>query len=277
VVEQFMTDTALEADIVLPAKNMFEQSDIIGSYWNPYVQYKPRVMEPEGQSLPETEIYRKLMEQLGMKKDEINDIIPFNNINDVEEYLKSRVKEYPELNWNELEKGPVLPPGHEEVTYKELYFNTPSGKIELWSDRAKTDWGIDELPDFIPLIEGKDEDKEKYPFHLMTPNTKNRIHSQFGNLEMIKAVAGEPGVQISFADAERMNILEGDLVRIFNDRGEITLPAQPDAAIRPGCVAVFNGLWIEEGGTPNFLSKGRETDIGHGTAFHDNLVQIEKI
>lgn len=94
---------------------------------------------------------------------------------------------------------------------------------------------------------------------------------------MIRDVASEPTVQISFTDAERLSILPGDMIRIFNDRGEITLPARPDAAIRPGCVAVFNGLWIGEGGTPNFLTKGRETDIGHGTAFHDNRVQIEKL
>ena len=57
VVEQFMTDTAAIADIILPAKDMFEQSDIIGSYWSPYIQFKPKVIESPGEVMPESEIY----------------------------------------------------------------------------------------------------------------------------------------------------------------------------------------------------------------------------
>ena len=64
VVDQFMTDTAMEADIILPAKTLFEQSDIIGSYWNPYVQLKQKVVEPAGEVKPETEIYYLLGKSL---------------------------------------------------------------------------------------------------------------------------------------------------------------------------------------------------------------------
>ena len=76
VVEQFMNDTAYEADIILPAKNMFEQSDIIGSYWNPYVQLKQKVVEPAGEVKPETEIYYLLAHKLGMDAREIEENIP---------------------------------------------------------------------------------------------------------------------------------------------------------------------------------------------------------
>ena len=66
VVEQFMTDTAAMADIILPAKNMFEQADIIGSYWSPYIQYKPKVLESPGETLPESEIYFHLAKKLNL-------------------------------------------------------------------------------------------------------------------------------------------------------------------------------------------------------------------
>jgi anaerobic selenocysteine-containing dehydrogenase len=61
---------------------------------------------------------------------------------------------------------------------------------------------------------------------------------------------------------------------VFNDRGHVRLAALLDPGIKPGCVSVTNGWWISEGGTVNFCSYGRETDMGHGAAFHDNLVEI---
>jgi len=64
-------------------------------------------------------------------------------------------------------------------------------------------------------------------------------------------------------------------VRVFNDRGEVTVAAHLDWGIKPGCVGMTNGWWIGEGGTVNFLSRGRETDMGYGAAFHDNLVEVE--
>ena len=116
----------------------------------------------------------------------------------------------------------------------------------------------------------------KYPLQMMTPNTKNRIHSQFNNLEMIRKISPAPFVQIHPDDARKQGIADGAATRIYNDRGELRLPARLDWGIKPGCVAVTNGWWATEGGTVNFCSQGRETDMGHGAAFHDNLVAIEK-
>jgi anaerobic selenocysteine-containing dehydrogenase len=62
---------------------------------------------------------------------------------------------------------------------------------------------------------------------------------------------------------------------VFNDRGSLEVEARLDPGIRAGAVAMTNGWWISEGGTVNFLSRGRETDLGHGAAFHDNMVQVE--
>jgi anaerobic selenocysteine-containing dehydrogenase len=64
---------------------------------------------------------------------------------------------------------------------------------------------------------------------------------------------------------------------VFNDRGSLEIEARLDWGLRPGCVSVTNGWWIREGGTVNFCSCGRETDMGHGAAFHDNLVQVERV
>jgi anaerobic selenocysteine-containing dehydrogenase len=110
----------------------------------------------------------------------------------------------------------------------------------------------------------------------MTPNTKNRIHSQFNNLKTILALDPAPALVMHPADARQRGIADGERARVFNDRGEITAAVRLESGIRRGCVSMTNGWWISQGGTVNFLSEGRETDMGHGAAFHDNLVQVER-
>ncbi len=147
-----MTDTAKEADIILPAKNMFEQSDIIGSYWNPYVHLKPKVLEPAGEVKPETEIYYLLAQKLGYAEEEIRKYLPSPGNEKIEDQLKEKLKKYPELDWNRLKEEPAMAPGNEEVAFADLKFNTPSGKIEILSKTAQKKWGVNPLPTYEPII-----------------------------------------------------------------------------------------------------------------------------
>ena len=114
------------------------------------------------------------------------------------------------------------------------------------------------------------------PLQMMTPNTKNRIHSQFGNLALIRQFDPGPEAQIHPDDAVARNIAHGDRVTIANKRGELTVTARIDAGIRRGCIAVTNGWWDDQDGLVNKLSEGRETDVAHGAAFHDNLVEVRR-
>jgi anaerobic selenocysteine-containing dehydrogenase len=109
----------------------------------------------------------------------------------------------------------------------------------------------------------------------LTPNTHNRIHTQFGNLPSIRARDPEPVVDISGVDAEARGIADGQRVRVFNERGSVELVARLDHSLRAGCVVVHNGWWLCEGGGINLLSQSRETDMGYGAAFHDNAVEVE--
>ncbi|MDX9696389.1 MAG: molybdopterin-dependent oxidoreductase [Bacteroidales bacterium] len=277
VVEQFMTDTALEADIVLPAKTMFEQSDIISSYWNPYVQLRQKVIDPLGEVKPETEIYYLLAKKLGFDEEEIKKNIPFPTDEAIEKWLDEKLKPFPELTIEKLKLGPILTPGLQEIAFSDFKFKTPSGKIELFSETAHQKWGVNQLPSYNKLIEGQGIKDQQYPFNLMSPNTKNRIHSQFGNLESIKAVDPEPFATINLGDAAKKGIEDHDLIRVYNDRGELTIKSRIDASLRPGNIVIVNGYWHQEGSCPNILSKGRETDMGHGSAFHDNMVNYEKV
>lgn len=274
VIDQFMNDTAKEADIILPAKSMFEQSDIIGAYWHPYIQLKQKMIEPLGQVKPESEIYRTLAELMNFPKDTINRIFPKNTDDDINRWLSEQLKPFPEITIEKLKEGPMLPPHHEEIAFEDLKFNTPSGKIEIYSEEAKERWNVHPLPDYVkPNITFNDS---VYPFHLLTPNTKNSIHSQFHNLDTIRSTTETPSVKINPLDAKELHIADGDTVDVFNEKGVLTLPAAYDYSIRRKCLAIYNGWWIKDNAAVNILSKGRETDMGYGAAFHDINVGLRK-
>jgi anaerobic selenocysteine-containing dehydrogenase len=281
VVDQFMTDTAREADIILPAKTMFEQTDVINAYWHPYIQLKRKVIEPPGGVKPETEVYYLLARRLGIDEEEIAKNIPSPTDEAVEAFLEKQLEGVPGLTLERLKNGPVLAPGHQEIAFANQIYPTPSGKIELVSNEANERWGIDPLPFYSEPVETirlkSDGQSNHYPLYFMTPNTKNRIHSQFNNLEMIREVSPEAVVTIHPTDASNRRIEEGTKVRVFNDRGSIELPAHIDYGIKPGCIAVTNGWWRNEGGSVNLCSKGRETDMAYGAAFHDNLVEVQSL
>ncbi|QQR75636.1 MAG: molybdopterin-dependent oxidoreductase [Holophagales bacterium] len=274
VVEEFLTDTAREADVVLPAKNLFEQSDVIGAYWHPYLQLRRKLLEPPPGVLPETEIYRALGRRLGIAEERLAATIPGPDDAGVDAWLGTRLAPLG-LTLDDFAAGPVLSPGFREIAFADRVFPTPSGKIELASEEARARWGADELPDYREPTE-RPEPGGRFPFALLTPNTKNRIHSQFGNLETIRRIAPAPFVAMHPRDAAERRLAEGEPARIWNERGELTLPVRFDWGLKRGCVAVTNGYWRAEGGAVNLLSAGRETDLGHGAAFHDNAVEVER-
>ena len=271
--EQFMTDTAVLADIILPAKDMFEQSDIIGSYWSPYIQFKPKVIQSPGEVLPESEIYYYLGKRLNLNIS--YEFVPEpGNIN-IEKWLEKRISGYSELTLDDLKIAPALAPGLQQIAWEDMKFETPSGKIELYSTEASEKWGISPLPDYTAVNYTPDE--KMFPLEFITPNTGNRIHSQFGNLRIIRETNDEPAVGISPDDARERNITTGQTVKVFNKTGAIISKVRISNRIPSGLVVLPNGLWLNEGGGGNHLIAGNETDIGFGAAFHDNRVEVIRI
>jgi anaerobic selenocysteine-containing dehydrogenase len=96
-------------------------------------------------------------------------------------------------------------------------------------------------------------------------------------LPSIRALDAESLAELSPVDAAARAIADGDRVRIFNDRGSVEIAVRLDNSMRPGCVVVHNGWWLSEGGGINRLSAARETDMGHGAAYHDNAVEVERL
>ncbi|MEN8221968.1 MAG: molybdopterin-dependent oxidoreductase [Acidobacteriota bacterium] len=273
VVDQFLTDTAKEADIVLPAKTMFEQSDVINAYWHHYIQLKQKVIDPPGEVKPESEVYYLLAEELGISQKKIDGVLPVPGDKGVEDFLKKKLSPFPGLDLESLKKGPVSAPGSSDIAFNDMKFKTPSGKIELFSEEAVERWGVDPLPDYSPPVVKNDK---KLPFIFLTSNTKNRIHSQFGNMRSVRQFHDPQEVKINPDDAQKKGIFPGDKVEVFNERGKIEGKAVFDFGLRSGCILVNNGRWMNEGGSVNFLTEQLETDMGYGAAFYDNRVDIRK-
>jgi anaerobic selenocysteine-containing dehydrogenase len=232
------------------------------------------MIEPPGEVKPESEVYYLLARRLGFDDDALAGRIPGMGDAAIESFLESKLAPFEGMTLERLREGPILPPGHQEVAFSDFVFPTPSGRIELCSEDAAALWGVAAVPSYSEPVESAGP---RFPLYFMTPNTKNRIHSQFNNLRMIQQFGDRPFVLMNPDDAAARGIDDGGLVEIFNDRGSLKLEARLENGLKAGCVAVTNGWWISEGGTVNFCSYGRETDMGYGAAFHDNMVEVRRI
>jgi len=273
VVEQFLTDTAELADIVLPAKTLFEETDVISGYWHSYIQIRDKVIEPPGEVKPESLIFRELAERMGFPLD----WFPADPDAALDAVL---AKCHPDLSLARLREGPVFAPWAQEIAWADYHFATPSGKIEFYSKQAAEKWGVNPLPDFTEPVEGPAATPElhrKYPLQLMTAHPRQRIHSQFNNLGWMAEINPVPEIMLHPRDAAARKIADGERVRVYNDRGELRLKAVLDWGVRPGLVNIYEGWWNKQGGAVNLLSADRMADMGNGTAFHDCLVEVEKI
>jgi anaerobic selenocysteine-containing dehydrogenase len=270
VVDQFLTDTAREAHFVLPAKTLFEEEDLVTAYWHPYLQLRQKVMEPPPGVLTETEIWHRLAQRFGF------DTSVFEM--DPRERLRSMLPAGREGALEELQDRPLDLSGRGDVVWEDGAFLTPSGRVEFLSEEAQRLWGVDPLPDYAPLPEGHEgEGASTYPLQLLTCKTRDRIHSQFGNLSWIQEVDRPRVLDIHPDDAGARGLGEGDLARIFNGRGETAAPVHLNEGIRPGVVHVIEGRCVETDPWLNLVTDDGVTDMGHGATFYECLVEVEPV
>jgi len=267
VIDLWLTDTARRADVVLPAKSMFEETDIVAGPWDGMLRLKPKCIEPPGEARTEREIFRALAVLFGYPTDQF-DLNPEEMIDRV---LPAG------LSANRLAKKPFARHGASHVPFADRRFPTPSGRVELKSAAAERSWRVDPLPIYTPSRESEQNDPERfkrYPLRLITPKARDRHCSQ---LVAPGETAPEAPLLLNPADARARGIVAGDNVRVFNDRGEASLPAQADDTVRQGVVVVPQGRWISRDGfSANVFTHDDVTDIGYGAVFFDCLVQVEK-
>jgi len=269
VVDQFMTDSARLAHYVLPAKSMFEQEDLVTAYWHPYLQLRRRILAPPGQVKAESEIWRLLCVRFGF---ETNFFAA-----DPRETLRAMLPEGKADLLESLESEPVDPSGNGELLWRDGVFPTPSGKIEFASPEAARLWGVDPVPDYVALEEGHESARAgRHPLQLLTCKTRERIHSQFGNLEWIRQVERPRRLDIHPADARARGLSDGDAAQVWNDRGSVRVKVHLDPGIRPGVVHVIEGRCVPEDPEMNRLIGDGVTDMNFGAVFYECLVEVSK-
>jgi trimethylamine-N-oxide reductase (cytochrome c) len=312
------------ADLVLPACINFERHDIVESassgWLPPNVGGVPRValyhqkpINPLGESKTDYEIYTLLSEKLGLKDD-------YTEGNSEEDWIKklfditTTLKEG--ISYEEFKrKGYYVLPFLKDYVWEPImtaYYrdpsknklDTPSGKIEIFSTLIFKHYGtafdsdIPAFPAYIPEVEGRNSPlAAKYSLQLNAPHPKFRFHGKFDRVswfDEIYRVKGLDGylyqpILIHPVDAGKRGIRHGDIVRVYNERGEILAGAVISERVVPGEVLINYGSWsdpleprsgaLERGGNANYLTPDRPLSGKHhmGAFATSTLVEVEKV
>ena len=267
VVDQFLTPTATLADFVLPAKTLFEEEDLVTAYWHPYLQWRARIFDPPGEVKPESEVWRLMCKRFGFE----THWFPSDRRAWLQELLPDAHRHAIDV----LRSRPLDLSGHGDIAFADRRFPTPSGRVEFESAEAAARWGVEAVPSYVPLDEGHASTRAgRFPLQFLSCKTRDRIHSQFGNLDWVRGVERPHVVDIHPEDARSRGVTDGAQVAVWNDRGRIELTARLTPGIRPGVVHVLEG-WCHEGDADvNALTGEGLTDMNHGATFYECLVEV---
>ena len=281
VLEHFQTDTADYADVLLPATTQLEHEDIHKAYGHLYAMYNQRSIEPLGECLPNSEIFRRLAAAMQLDFPELRE-------SDEELMRAALTGGGPAMNGVTMdalrEHGSIrlnLPTPH--LPFRQgTALTTPSGKIEIESQEIAA-LGIDPLPIYIPPRESEERAPElakKFPLALLSPPAHSFLNSSFVNVASLRRSAGKPTLEIHADDAKARAIEDGARVKIFNDRGTFTADAVVTDRVRPGVVSAQSVWWGKlsgDGANANQTTSQALTDIGRGATFYDNLVEVAPV
>ncbi|WP_155003980.1 DmsA/YnfE/YnfF family dimethyl sulfoxide reductase [Klebsiella grimontii] len=308
VIDNFMTSSAKYADILLPDLMTVEQEDIIPNDYAGNMGYLIFIQPVTSAKFERKPIYWILSEVAKRLGDDIHQ--KFTEGRTQEQWLqhlyaKMLAKDPALPSYDELKKMGIYkrkdPNGH-FVAYRDFRkdpvanpLKTPSGKIEIYSSRLadiagkwqlEKDETISPLPVYASTFEGWDDPlREKFPLQMFGFHYKARTHSSYGNIDVLQAACRQE-VWLNPLDAEKRGIKNGDMVRVFNARGELRIPAKVTPRIMPGVSAMGQGAWhdanmngdrIDRGSCINTLTTHRPSPLAKGNPQHTNLVEIEKV
>ncbi|NDJ58030.1 trimethylamine-N-oxide reductase TorA [Enterobacteriaceae bacterium 4M9] len=304
--EPYWTATAKHADIVLPATTSYERNDLEmgGDYSQLYVFPMHQCVTPQHESRNDFDIFAGLAEKLGV-------LDAFTDGKDEMQWLKgmyddmkaqardARVALPPfDMFWasNNYIRFPIPEQNKQWVRFADFRENpllnplgTPSGKIEIYSDTvAKMGYSdCRGIPCWLPPHEWyQGPEAQKYPLSLNTAHPVNRLHSQLDNTPLREkyAVADREAIWIHPTDASARGIANGELVRAFNDRGQILVGAKVTADVRPGAVRISEGAWFDpaDPAEPGSLCKNGNVncltfDIGSSSLAQGNCGQMAQL
>ena len=279
VMDSFLTDTADYADIVLPATTQLEHYDVHKSYGHLYVLGNNPAIAPVGESLPNSEVFRRLAARMGFGEPCFRD----SDEDICRTALESTEPRMRGVAWDAVKES-----GWQRLDVPERFapfaaggFPTPSGKCEFKSALLAAQ-GMDPLPFFNPPAESAVSNPQlaqRFPLAFLSPPARNFLNSSFANLKRFRDLEGEPRLEMHAADAAARGIADGDKVRVYNDRGGYTLRARVNDKPRRGVVVAPSVWWRKhapDGRNANSVTSQRIADLGGAATFYDCLVEVEK-
>ncbi len=265
VIDCFQTDTADYADIVLPAASFLEFDDLTFSYFHMIMGAQVKASEPLGESLPNQEIFRRMAKAMDYEDAEL-----FESDDQLIQEMLSDINI--DINFEQLKEKGWFYLGEEAIIfYDDLKFATPSGKIEIASDRAEEN-GLPRLPS--PLADEKPVDGK---IRLLTPASIWRMNDSFSNDPEIIKRSSDASITLHPDDADRLNISEGDQVTLSNKAGEIQLTAKIDRLTPSGVALSYKGRWPKLEATArnvNSIHLAKKTDMGESSSVHSTEVTV---
>ena len=299
VQEPFWTPTARRADIVLPSTTPLERNDLGGAE-NMLISHG-RAVDPPGYALDDYQILEMVAERMGVKDqftegrtaDQWVEVLYeiFRAENDwapsYEEFREVGYLRYPEMNEMGENEQVFLAEYRSDPTVHPL--GTPSGRIELWSETI-AQFDYDDCPPHPTWMEPFErlggEGSERWPLHLVSNQPTVRLHSQYDHTEPSQGskVAGRAPIRLPPQIADERGISDGDVVRVYNDRGSCLAGALIDDSLMPEVVQLSTGAWYDpdadgmcRAGNPNVLTRDKGTSqLAQGPSAHTCLVDIER-
>lgn len=303
-----ITPSGIWSDVLLPIASHFERHDVaLPWYKGHYYIHRPKVIEPLGESKTDFQVLTELAFRLGFgplyNPKAPRDYFYYNDAVD-EVYLREwweftvRPRQGVEMPWEEFKEHGVykfrLPRPHvafQDQIEQGAPFPTPSGRIEILStqlaqvrDWTRTQWGypIPAIPKWIEPFESLNHPKaEEFPFHLVTPHPRWRTHSIFHNVPWLRETY-EQEVTLNASDAERLGIVTGDTVEVWNERGKVVVPTYVTERCMPGVAVLYEGAWmdldengVDRSGNPDFLTLDAPSPAG-AFAYNTVLVNVRK-
>ena len=288
VAEMTMTDTAQYADIILPAAHWFEVDDIFGAYApQPYIMLQEKALEPLYECKSDFEIFQLLARKMGVAK-EYQNITALEYMNML---LDSRGAKAWGISVEQMQRDKitrVLPKFY--IHGAGGVFPTATGRAQFYLESPSVaydhgqEWDVEKerLPVlFEPPSEAWHENPlyEKYPLFCVQEHTKWRVHTQWSHCSWLRELDTEPIVKINPTDAKSRGITDGDIVKVFNDRGYVVLKAVIQNGIRAGVINIpkgwQRGQFIE--GHYNDITAKVSNPVCHNSPFKDMLVNIIKM
>ncbi|SCG74533.1 molybdopterin-containing oxidoreductase family protein [Micromonospora inositola] len=274
VLEQRWTDTCDFADVVLPATMQPEHLDLHTSYGHHYTTLNLPATRAPGEALPNTEIFRRIADALGLDHPRLSD----SDEDLARQLLRDGPVSFEELRERTYARATGVAVG--SAPYAEGGFPTPDGRARLLDPRLAGQ-GVDPLVGYTPPAEAADPElARRFPLVLISPAGRFLMNSTFASLPWHAGRMGPPRVHLHPADAAARGLTDGDAVRVHNDRGEFLAAVAVDEATRPGLAFTYKAYWarLSPGGTTvNAVTAVRDTDLGGGPTFHDTRIEVEPV